>query len=166
MVPLTALVSTIGVIGPEQMVCVDGVATASGIGFTVTFTVTAGPGQPLAVGMIVKVTTTGAVVVLVSVPLILPVPLAGIPVTATVLFLVQLNVVPATGPLNTIGVIAEPEQIVCAPRLEPQPLILGTVSVATLVHGDAPPVALIQPDATATPLHLISQRQELSLNAP
>ena len=37
-----------------------------------------------------NVTVTGDVVVLVSVPLILPVPLAAIPVTATVLFLVQL----------------------------------------------------------------------------
>ena len=89
-VPLTALVSAIVVIGPEQIVCVDGVATASGIGFTVTGTVTTGPLHPLAVGVIEKVTTTGALVVLVSVPLILPVPLAGIPVTVAVLFLVQL----------------------------------------------------------------------------
>jgi hypothetical protein len=89
-VPATALVSTIGVIGPEQIVWVDGVATALGIGFTVTLTVTTGPGQPFAVGVIEKATTTGALVVLVRVPLILPVPLAGIPVTATVLFLVQL----------------------------------------------------------------------------
>ena len=40
--------------------------------------------------MIVKVTVTGDTVVLVSVPLILPVPFAAIPVTVTVLFLVQL----------------------------------------------------------------------------
>ena len=63
--------------------------------------------------MIVKVTVTGAVVVLVSVPLILPAPLAAIPVTVAVLSLVQLNTVPVTLPLFTIVVIAEPLQIVC-----------------------------------------------------
>jgi hypothetical protein len=57
---------------------------------TVTVAVIGGPGHPLAVGVIVKVTVTGAVVVLVNEPLILPVLLAAIPVTATVLFLVQL----------------------------------------------------------------------------
>ena len=48
------------------------------------------PGQPLAVGVMVKVTVTGAKVVLVSVPLILPEPLAAIPVTVALLSLVQL----------------------------------------------------------------------------
>ena len=48
------------------------------------------PGQPLAVGVIVNVTSTGALVVFVNVPLIFPLPLAAIPVTATVLSLVQL----------------------------------------------------------------------------
>ena len=38
----------------------------------------------------VKVTVTGAFVVLVNEPLILPEPLAAIPVTVPVLFLVQL----------------------------------------------------------------------------
>ena len=61
----------------------------------------------------VKVTVTGAAVVFVSVPLILPAPLAAIPVTDPVLFLVQLNTVPVTAPLFRIVVIAEPLQIVC-----------------------------------------------------
>ena len=83
-----------------------------GIGLTTTVAVIAAPVQPLAVGVMVNVTVTGAVVVLVSVPLISPEPLAAIPVTATVLSLVQLKVVPLTAPVKTIGVIA-PEHIVC-----------------------------------------------------
>lgn len=57
---------------------------------TITVAVTGVPGQPLAVGVIVKVTVCWAVVVFVSVPLIFPEPLAAMPVTFTVLFLVQL----------------------------------------------------------------------------
>ena len=48
------------------------------------------PLQPSFTGVIVKVTVTGALVVLVSVSLMFPDPLAAIPVTATVLFLVQV----------------------------------------------------------------------------
>ena len=55
----------------------------------------------------------GAFVVFVNDPLILPEPLAAIPVTVTVLFLTQLYTVPVTLPDNTIVVMAEPEQIVC-----------------------------------------------------
>jgi len=62
----------------------------------------------------VKVTVIGAKVVFVSEPLIGdPAPLAGIPVTVATLSLTHVYVVPATGPLSTIGVIAEPLQIVC-----------------------------------------------------
>ena len=62
----------------------------------------------------VNVTVTGAKVVLVKLPLIVvPDPLAAIPVTVATLSLVQANVVPATLPLAMIGVIADPEQIVC-----------------------------------------------------
>ena len=65
-------------------------------------------------GVMLKVTVTGAVVVLVKVPLIgEPDPLAAMPVAAALLSLVQLNVVPATLLLNAIGVIAVPEQVVC-----------------------------------------------------
>ena len=62
--------------------------------------------------MMVNVTVTGALVVLVSVPLILPAPLAAIPVTATVLSLVQLYTVPTTLPVITIVVIGLAEQMV------------------------------------------------------
>ena len=60
----------------------------------------------------VKVTVIGKLVGLVNDPLILPVPLAAIPVTMP-LSLVQLYTVPGTVPLNTIVVIVAPEQIVC-----------------------------------------------------
>ena len=85
----------------------------AGVGFTSTVAVMALPVQPPAVGVIVKVTVIGALVVFVSVPLILPVPLAAMPVTVAVLLRVQLNVVLGTDPLKTIAVMALPEQIVC-----------------------------------------------------
>lgn len=47
------------------------------------------PSHPFAEGVMVKVTVTGAAVVLVRVPEIFPVPLAVIPVTETVLSLVH-----------------------------------------------------------------------------
>ena len=92
-------------------------ATAFGVGFTTTVAVIVAPVQVIPAlvndGVIVNVTVTGALVVLVSEPLILPVPLAAIPVTVPVLFLVQLNTVPVTLPVNAIVVMAEPEQMVC-----------------------------------------------------
>ena len=60
-----------------------------GIGLTTTVAVMGKPGQPFKSDVIVKVTVTGALVVLVNDPLISPVPLAAMPVTATVLSLVQ-----------------------------------------------------------------------------
>ncbi|MNQ59300.1 hypothetical protein D3C85_735330 [compost metagenome] len=98
----------------EQIVCVAFVATALGVGLTSTVAVTGVPGQLLAVGVIVKVTVTGAFIVLVRLPLMFPLPLAAIPVTVPVLSLVQLKVVPATFPESTIVVMAPVEQIVCA----------------------------------------------------
>ena len=90
-VPATLPDKTIVVIAtPEQTVCEEGVATAFGVGLTTTVAVVVGPAQVLAVGVIVNVTVTGAFVVLVSVPDILPEPLAAIPVTATVLSLVHV----------------------------------------------------------------------------
>ena len=91
-VPATLPLSTIVVIGaPEHTVWLDGVATAFGIGFTTTVAVVVGPAQPLAVGVMVKVTVTGALVVLVRLPEIGdPAPLAGIPVTVATLSLVQV----------------------------------------------------------------------------
>ena len=76
---------------PEHTVCDDGVATAFGVGLTSTVAVLVGPTHPFALGVIVKVTVTGEVVVLVKVPVIgVPDPLAAMPVTATVLSLVQV----------------------------------------------------------------------------
>ena len=48
------------------------------------------PGQPLATGIIVNVTVTAPVVVLVNIPLMSPLPVADIPVTKLVLFLVHV----------------------------------------------------------------------------
>lgn len=87
-------------------------AIASGVGLTRTVAVIGVPAQLLAVGVIVKVTVMGAKVVLVKLPLMSPFPFAPIPVTVTVLFLVQLNVVPAVVLVNTIVVIALPEHFV------------------------------------------------------
>jgi hypothetical protein len=64
------------------------------------------PEHPLAVGVIVKVTVCAVLVVLVRVPLISPLPLAGMPVTLPVLSRVQLNIVPETLPDKTIVVIS------------------------------------------------------------
>ena len=75
---------------PEHLDWLLGVAVTFGVGFTNTVAVIDDPAQPLAVGVIVKVTVTGAAVVLVNVPLIFPDPLAAIPVAATVLSLVQV----------------------------------------------------------------------------
>ena len=75
---------------PEHIVWLAGVAAASGLGLTNTVAVTGVPGQLLADGVIVNVTVTGDSVVLVNVPLILPLPLAAMPVTVPVLFLVQV----------------------------------------------------------------------------
>ena len=91
-VPATLPLSTIVVIAePEQIVWLDGVATALGIGLTTIVAVIGAPEQPLAVGVMVKVTVTAALVVLVNTAAgTLPVPLAGNPVTVATLSLVQL----------------------------------------------------------------------------
>jgi len=52
-VPLTEPLSAMDVALPEQIVCVVGVATTFGIGFTVTVTVIGVPGQPPTVGVTV-----------------------------------------------------------------------------------------------------------------
>ena len=112
-VPGTLLVFTIVVMAePSHMVCEVGVATPTGVGLTNNVAGIVVPkGQPVAlVGVMVKVTVIGAVIVLVNVPLIFPVPLAAMPVTAAVLFLVQ--VYPPAPPESTIVVMADPEQLV------------------------------------------------------
>jgi len=83
---------------------------AYAVGFTVTVAVTGGPSQvPPPFAVMVKVTVTGVAVLLVKEPLMSPLPLAGIPVTAR-LSLVQLYTVPDAPPLNTIVVMALPVQ--------------------------------------------------------
>ena len=89
--PVELLLNAIVVIvAPEQIVCDNGVADTPGPAFTSTVAVMGAPVQPLSEGVIVNVTVTGAVVVFVNAPLILPDPLAAIPVMEVVLFLVQL----------------------------------------------------------------------------
>lgn len=91
MVPETALVNAIVVMAaPEQTVCDDGVAMAFGKGSTVTVAVIFPPIQPAAVGVTVNVTVTGDEVIFVNAPVISPLPLAAMPVTVPVLFLVQV----------------------------------------------------------------------------
>ena len=63
---------------PIHIGWVLGVATTFGVGFTNTVAVIAVPGQPSADGVMVKVTVIGAVVLLVRVPVIFPVPLVVI----------------------------------------------------------------------------------------
>ena len=136
-------VITIVVIGvAEHTVCEAGVATAVGVGFTNTVAVIGVPGQPLAVGVMVNVTVTGAVVVLVSVPLMFPAPLAAIPVAATVLSLVQLYTTPATAlPVMAMVVIAMPEHTVCEAGVATAVGVGFTNTVAVKVAGPAQPLA-------------------------
>ena len=82
------------------------------MGLTKTVAVIDVPLQPLAVGVIVNVTVTGALVVLVNVPLMFPLPLAAIPVTPMVLSLAQLKAEDATLPVKIIVEMLLPEHIV------------------------------------------------------
>ena len=65
-----------------------------------------------------------------------PVPLTAIPVRFAVLFLVQLNVVPATpfGLVISICVIAVPEQIVCDAGVAFTDGVGFTVTVAVILQ--------------------------------
>lgn len=84
--PLVVLVKPIVVIAlSEHIVWLEGVRVTLGEGLTRTVAVIDAPPQVLAVGVIVKVTVMGAAVVFVNVPLILPPPLAAIPVTEALL---------------------------------------------------------------------------------
>jgi hypothetical protein len=92
-VPATAFgldITDVAIATPEQTDWLLFVAFTVGVGFTATAAVMGAPGQPLAVGVIVNVTVIKAFVVFVNAPLISPLPLAAIPVTVAVLFLVQL----------------------------------------------------------------------------
>ena len=99
-----------------------------------------------AVAVIVNVVVCAVAVVLVSVPLIdAPLPLAAIPVRFAVLFLVQLNVVPAIafGFVISICLIALPEQIVCNAGVAFTVGLGLTVMVAVVVLLQLPAVAVI-----------------------
>lgn len=119
-VPVTVEFKATLVVPPVHIDCAE--AEPTGLGFTIIVAVIGSPSQKVGVGpvgVMVKVTVTGADVVLVSAtPVILePVPLDAIPVTAVVLSRVQLKVVPLIVGLvlKVMVVKAEPEHIVCAP---------------------------------------------------
>lgn len=107
--PVSAIVV---ILFAEHIVCEDGVATAFGVGFTTTVAEVVDPVQVFAVGVNVKVTVTGALVVFVNEPVTVPPPLEEIPVTDTLLSLVHVKVVPLVALEGTISVILAPEQIV------------------------------------------------------
>ncbi len=98
--------------------------------------------------MIVNVTVTGDAVVLVSVPVMLPAPLAAIPVTVAVLFRVQLNVVAGTAPVSTIGVIAVPVQIDCADGVATA-VGIGFTLITDVTGGE------LQPFTVATAVYVV-----------
>ena len=110
-VPATLLVNAIEVVAPEQIVCDDGVAVATGVGLTVIVTIMGAPGHPFAVGVTVYVAVPGVTPVAVKVCAMLDPLDAEAPVTPDCTT-VQLKVVPATLLLNAMEVVA-PEQIVC-----------------------------------------------------
>ena len=84
------LIAICVIVAPEQMVCDNGVADAAGAALIRTVAVIGVPVHPFTVGVMVNVTVTGDEVVLVKAPEMLPDPLAAIPVTEAVLFLVQV----------------------------------------------------------------------------
>ena len=88
-------------------------ALTVGVGFTATVAViAAAPGHAPILGVMVNVTVTKALVVFVRTPAISPLPLAAIPVTVPVLFLVQLNVAEGVVLVSAIVVMAVPEHTV------------------------------------------------------
>ena len=89
-VPLIAMVE---MAVPEHEFCINGAASAFGAGLTRTVAVIAGPGQLLAVGVMVNVTVTGTFDVLLRNPEIeLPAPLAAMPDTRPTLSLVHAKI--------------------------------------------------------------------------
>jgi hypothetical protein len=116
-VPATAgtLVIAILVVAPLQIVVAVGVAMATGIGFTVTSTVTAVPEHPFAVGVMVYLTTPAVLFALdrdweMGVPAPFEKPVIVAPLNCIA---VQPNVVPATaGTLVSAMVVVAPLHIV------------------------------------------------------
>ena len=88
--PFTLPLNTIGVmLVPEQIVWLVGVDATSGVGCANTVAVVGAPVQPLALGVMVNVTSTDANVVLVNVPLISPLPFEAMPVMVAVASRIQ-----------------------------------------------------------------------------
>ena len=125
------------------------------------------PGQPLAVGVMVKVTVNGAFVKFVNVPLILPAPLAAIPVTVATLSLVQLYTTPATAlPLSTIVVIGLAEQIVCEDGVAVA-VGVGLTSTVAVTGAPAQPLAVgVIVKVTVTGAVVVLVKVPLILPAP
>lgn len=95
---------------PAHLLCEEGEVVAFGTGFTTTVAVMAVPLHDPKDGVIVKVTVAGLVPLLMSVPLILPVPDAGIVPVIPALSLTQLNVAPGVVLDNTTGTTEAPLQ--------------------------------------------------------
>ena len=144
-----------------------GVAFTFGVGLTNTVAVITGPLQPLAVGVIVNVTVIGILVMFVSVPAILPAPLAAIPVTVATLSLVQLFTAPATPlPVNTIVVIATAEQTVCDDGAADTVGVGLTSTVAKIVVPAQPLAVGVMLKVTVTGAVVVLFRTPLILPAP
>ena len=111
-----------------------------------------------------KVTVTGPNVVLVREPLILPEPLAAIPVTATLLSLVQLYTVPGIAlPDNTIVVIAVPEHIICEEGVAVA--VTGAGQLITRLYTPLVPVQLLA-SVTVTVMLNVPACVGVPLNTP
>ena len=113
-VPATVEFNATLVVPPLQIVCDEGVAEPTGVGLTVISTVNAAPGQPLADGVTVYLTTPAVVPVLVSVcAIVIPQAAAQLlkpvmvpPDGAVCITAIQVNVVPATVEFNATLVVA------------------------------------------------------------
>ena len=105
-VPLTAPVKfTAPVATALHKVWPAGSATF-GVGLTVIVKLCAAPGQPFALGVTVIVAATGALVILIAAnEEILPLPFLAKPIEG--LLFVQVKVVPLTGPVKFIAVVAD-----------------------------------------------------------
>jgi hypothetical protein len=130
---------------PAQTLAGPVIDATVGSVFTIIFTVVVEVQVP-EVAVIVNVVVCWEVVVLVSVPVMdEPLPLAGIPVKLVVLFLVQLNVVPATalGLVILICVIGVPVQSVWVAGVALTVGLGFTLTVAVVVLEHPAAVAVI-----------------------
>ena len=118
-------------------------AATVGRGLTVTVVVVVDRQLP-AVAVMVNVVVCWVVVLLVSVPVMFPVPLAPIPVRSVVLSLVQLNTVPGTllGLVSTMFVIGDPEHPDWLAGVAFTVGVGFTVTVTLLVDVHEPAVAI------------------------